>query len=447
MTQNLFIKSGWIVKKTTAAPVNILIADGRIVAVGPNIEPTPDAELVDASGLLVLPGLVDVHVHLREPGAEHKEDLTSGTQAALAGGITTVLGMPNTSPPITDAASLSRVTALAQRKAVCDFGFFLGATSDNAAEAATLSDAVGLKMYMGSSTGSLLVDEFGDQYAHFQTYPPERPIAVHAEDEAAVHWFARRGQRRPALCAALETARALVFAEHLNRRVHVCHLSTTHELELVRAAKARGVPVTCEVTPHHLFLTDEAEWRLAARVKMNPPLRSPSDVDSLWKHLSRIDAIASDHAPHTLEEKKVGLADAPAGVPGLETMLPLMLTAANQGRLLLSDVVRLTSNGPAEIFGLAHKGHVAPGYDADLVLVDYEARWTIKEDKLWTKCGWSPFAGRRVKGRVERVYLRGRLAYADGQVLVEPGYGQAVEIARPVKKPTASSTDRKRAAR
>jgi dihydroorotase (multifunctional complex type) len=431
VTKHLFIENGWIVKETTAAPVNILIADERIIAVGPSVEPTVDAEVVKASGLLVLPGLIDAHVHLREPGGEHQEDLISGTRAALANGITTVLGMPNTSPPTIDAPSLTNVISLAAKKAVCDYGFFVGATPNNAVEAATLADAIGLKMYMGSSTGSLLVSSFGAQYTHFKTYPPQRPIAVHAEDESAMQWFARQGQRRPPICAMLDTARALVLAEYLGRRVHICHLSTVYELKLVQAAKARGVPATCEVAPHHLFLTDEATWKLGPLAKMNPPLRSAAERDALWDNLPWIDAIASDHSPHTLEEKQAGVAAAPAGVPGLDTMLPLLLTAVSQGRMLLADLVRLTSTGPARIFGLAHKGHIAPGYDADLVLVNPETQWTIANDSLWTKCGWTPFSGWRVKGRVEKVYLRGRLAYANGDVLVEPGYGKSIKIAEP----------------
>jgi dihydroorotase (multifunctional complex type) len=429
VTRNLYLKSGWIVKKTTAAPVNIHIADERIVAVGPEVEPPAEAEIVDASGLLVLPGLVDVHVHLREPGGEHKEDMTSGSRAALAGGVTTVLGMPNTQPPIIDAASLDRVTALADSKAVCDFGFFVGATPDNVAEVAKMTDAVGLKMYMGSSTGSLLVDDFDGQYSHFKSYPHNRPVAVHAENEAAVQWFARQGQRRPPLCAAIETARALVLAEQLGRRVHICHLSTAQEMALVRDAKARGIPVTCEVAPHHLFLVNSLEWKLGPLAKMNPPLRPREDIEALWANLALVDAIASDHAPHLLEEKQVGVMGAPSGVPGLETTLPLLLTAVNEGRLMLSDLARLASSGPAQIFGLARKGRIAPGFDADLVLVNSEAKWTIGDARLWTKCGWTPYSEWRVKGRVERVYLRGRLVFADGEVLAEPGYGRPVEIA------------------
>jgi dihydroorotase (multifunctional complex type) len=425
---SLFIQDGWIVKETTAAPVNILVEGERIVAVGPDVMPEGTVKIVNASGRLVLPGMVDAHVHLREPGGEHKEDLTSGTRAALAGGVTTVLAMPNTSPPLTDSTSLANAIALAESKTVCDFGFFVGATPDNAAEAAMLTDAIGLKMYMGSSTGSLLVNGFGAQYDHFKSYPPERPIVVHAEDEEAVQWFAKQGQRRPALCAALETSRALVLAEHLGQHVHICHLSTAHELELVRAAKARGVPVSCEVAPHHLFLNSKAEWRLGPLAKMNPPPRTTSDQDGLWDGLQWIDIIASDHAPHTLKEKQAGVADAPAGVPGLETTLPLLLTGVSEGRFMLSDLVRLTSSGPAELFGLTRKGHIAPGYDADLVLVNSEEQWTISDDALLTKCGWTPFAGWRMKGRVERVFLRGQLAYADGEVLVEPGYGQLAEF-------------------
>ena len=430
MARLLFFQEGWIVQDTTVVPVNILVKGERIAAVGPDISPPTGAQIVDARGLLVLPGLIDAHVHLREPGGEHKEDLTTGTSAALAGGVTTVLAMPNTAPPLTDKASLARATALAERKAVCDWGFFIGATPHNARTAAKLAQAVGLKMYMGSSTGPLLVQDFGSQYTHFKTFPPHRPIVVHAENEAAVQWFARHGQRRPPICAVLETAHALALAEHLGRRVHICHLSTAQELALVHAARERGVQVTCEVAPHHLFLNQEAEWKLGPLAKMNPPLRTQEDVDALWAHLDWIDIVASDHAPHTLKEKHKGMAAAPAGVPGLETTLRLLLTAAGEGRLMLSDVVRLTSSGPAQVFGLARKGHIAPGYDADLVLVDYEAQGRILNETLLTKCGWSPFDGWPVKGEIKQVYLRGRLAYSDGVVRVEPGYGKRVRVGR-----------------
>jgi dihydroorotase len=334
--------------------------------------------------------------------------------------------MPNTSPPVTDRATLAQARALAASKAVCDYGFFVGATADNsaavsAAEVVTLDGIVGLKLYMGSSTGSLLVADLPGQVAHFERYPGL--IAVHAEDEAAVAHFAARGQRRPPLCAALAVSRALALAEQYGRRLHICHISTAHEIALIRDAKSRGVQVTCEVTPHHLFLTTKDETRLGNLGQMNPPLRSQQDVEALWDNLDVIDCIATDHAPHTLAEKRSPTP--PSGVPGLETALPLMLTAARVADSLSSlyEVSRLMAEGPARTFGLFHKGHIAPGYDADLTLVDPTAEWTIGERPFHTKCGWSPFEGRKVRGRVERVFLRGQEVYKSGEILAQPGYG------------------------
>jgi dihydroorotase (multifunctional complex type) len=402
-------------------------AEGRIVAIGPGLARPRGAERANGEGLLALPGLIDVHVHLREPGGEHKEDFTSGTRAALAGGYTTVLAMPNTSPPVTDRATLALALERAAAKAVCDYGQFAGATPHNAAEVAGLAEACGLKLYMGSSTGDLLVDDFAGQAAHFSAYPRERVLAVHAENEAAVRWYAERGERRPPLCAALETARALVLAEHFGRRVHICHVSTVAEARLIRDARARGAPVTAEVAPHHLFLARETEADAAEDPlqRMNPPLRGAGDVESLWSHLEVFDAIASDHAPHTLEEKAGP--NPPSGVPGLESSLPLLLTAVHAGRLTLAELVRLTSAGPAAAFGLRAKGRLAPGYDADVTLVDPDVEWTFGERPLQTRCGWSPFQGWRVRGRVERVYLRGQLACAGGAIVLEPGAGRRVE--------------------
>jgi dihydroorotase len=420
--KHILIHKGTLVTSESVKRADVLVKGEAIVAVGPGLSAPPGARVVDASGLLLFPGLIDPHVHLREPGGEHKEDFSTGTRAALAGGFTTVLAMPNTTPPITDRETLTQALALGESKAMCDFGLFIGATADNAEEATTLDGAVGLKLYMGSSTGSLLVADLAGQLAHFERYPGV--VAIHAEDEAAVGYFAARGQRRPPLCAALAVARALTLAERFGRRLHVCHVSTAHELALIRDAKARGVNVTCEVTPHHLFLTSKDEVRLGPLGRMNPPLRSPADTEALWANLDIVDCLATDHAPHTLAEKRSPTP--PAGVPGLETALPLLLTAAREKGLPLHEVARLMAEGPARIFGLARKGRIAPGNDADLTLVDPDAAWTIGEQPLLTKCGWSPFEGRKVRGRVERVFLRGQEVYACGEVLAQPGYGQPV---------------------
>ena len=425
----ILIHNAQVVNATGVKKADILIQDDRFVKIAPELTRPIDADIVEAQGWLALPGLVDIHVHLREPGGEHKEDFYSGTCAALAGGVTTVLGMPNTTPAITDEASLEAALDLAARKAVCDFGLYLGATRDNVATAARVERAVGLKLYMGSSTGPLLVDRFEDQYAHLAAWPPDRIVAVHAENEEAVQYFAARGQRRPSVCAALETARTIMMAQSLERPVHLCHLSTAPEIQMVKEAKQRGEPVTCEVTPHHLFLASEIEQHLGARGMMNPPLRSTTDAHALWDNLEFVDAIATDHAPHTLDEK--ASATPPSGVPGLETMLPLLLTAVQQKQLGWTDLVRLTSTSPAQLFNLSGKGRIAAGYDADLVLVDPEIQWTISGKDLLTRCGWTPFEGWRARGKVMRVYLRGQLAFDEGQVLVAPGAGRPVrQVAR-----------------
>jgi dihydroorotase (multifunctional complex type) len=430
MSDSFILHGGSLVTPGGVQTADILVTGERIAEVASDLAAgMPKAPTIDVSGLTIFPGLIDVHVHLREPGGEHKEDFYSGTCAALAGGVTTVFGMPNTSPPITDAETLADALKRASRKAVCDYGLYIGGTPDNAEQAAALEQAVGLKLYIGSSTGNLLVDQLPAQIAHFERFPRGRIIAVHAEDEAAVRFFAARGQRRPPICAALATAHVLALAEQIGRRLHICHVSTGHELALIGGARERGLDVTCEVTPHHLFLSSEDEAELGGLGQVNPPLRSPRDVASLWEHKAVIDMVATDHAPHTLDEKRGD--SPPSGMPGLETMLPLLLTAAREGRISLADIARWTAWRPAEVFGLAHKGQIAPGFDADLTLVDLNAHWTIGDDRLFTRCGWTPFSGRVMSGRVVRVYLRGQMAYENGQILATPGSGKQVEQTGP----------------
>jgi dihydroorotase len=344
------------------------------------------------------PGLIDGHVHLRAPGGEHKEDMDSGSAAALAGGVTMLLDMPNTYPPSVDTESLAHKQQLAVQQARCDIGFFVGATESNAAAVAGLArEAVGLKVYLDQTYGPLRMRDLAALLAHFRTWPTRRPIAVHAE--------------------GLSAAIAIGLARIFERRVHLCHVSLASELALVRAAKEGGAPVSCEVTPHHLFLTQSDARRLGPYGQMKPPLAGPDDQAALWAHLDVVDCIATDHAPHTRAEKEGS--DPPPGVPGLETMLPLLLTAVAQGRLSLERLVALTHEGPRRVFGL-------PAQPETWVEVDLDARYRLGDAPLQTRCGWTPFAGMPVQGRVKRVVLRGALAVEDDRVRAAPGSGRVV---------------------
>ena len=348
--------------------------------------------------ILRLPGLIDVHVHLREPGGEHKETIATGTAAALAGGVTMVLDMPNTSPPVTSAQALNRKQKLSERAALCDVGTYLGATESNAAEVASLADrSVGLKIYLDQTYGPLRMRNLAALLAHFRTWPADRPIAVHAE--------------------GLSAAMAIGLARSFGRRLHVCHVSQADELALIRAAKEAGMALTCEVTPHHLFLTQADAGRLGAYGTMKPPLGREADRAALWANLDLIDCVATDHAPHTRAEKEGQ--NPPPGVPGLETMLPLMLTAVAEERLTLERLVDLTYENPRHIFGL-------PAQPETWIEVDMEARYTLGDRDLHTRCGWTPFAGQAVRGRVRRVVLRGQTAFEDGLTRIQPGFGRLV---------------------
>jgi carbamoyl-phosphate synthase/aspartate carbamoyltransferase/dihydroorotase len=345
-----------------------------------------------------LPGLIDVHVHLREPGGEQKEDMTSGSAAALAGGVTLVLDMPNTYPPIIDAGALALKQRLVAKKAVCDVGLYVGATETNAAEAASLAgQAAGLKIYLDQTYGPLRMRDLAALLSHFRTWPTQRPIAVHAK--------------------GLSAAMAIGLARSFGRRLHLCHVSLASEIALIRAAKESGTRVTCEVAPHHLFLTEDDAQRLGPYGQMKPPLATEADRAALWANLDVVDCIATDHAPHTREEKEGETP--PPGVPGLETLLPLLLTAVAEGRLTLERMVELTHTAPRRIFGLP----VQPDTWVD---VDPEARMVLGGRGLHTKCGWTPFEGMKVRGRVERVVMRNQTVFEGGQILVEPGFGRVL---------------------
>lgn len=321
-----------------------------------------------------LPGLIDVHVHLRTPGQTHKEDLVTGTRAALAGGFTCLLDMPNTTPPIVDAQRLDDKLAQIKRDALCDVYQFLGGSAGCAV--CTARHAVGLKLYLGQTHGPLLLEKPQVVIDLMRRWPGV--VAVHAEG-----W---------------QLAAAIGLARLLNRPLHVCHIARGWEIELIKQAKETGAKITCEVTPHHLFLTDADARALGPLGYMKPELGSDADRAALWANLQVFDCIASDHAPHTLAEKQGD--NPPPGVPGLETTLPLMLTAIHEGRLSLERLVELLYNGPRRVYGLPEQPETA-------VEVDLGFKRTLSNEGLRTKCGWTPFAGMAVVGKVVSVTLRG----------------------------------------
>jgi len=430
----ILIKGGTLIASKKTFPGDILIDNEKIKKIGRNIK-DKRADLIDAKGFLVFPGLIDIHVHFREPGTTtHKEDFYTGSCAAIAGGVTTVVDMPNNNPSIDSEKILRQKMKVAKEKAVCDYQFYIGATADNQKEAARLaSKIVGMKLYMGSSTGNLLVADEASVLKHFQTYPKEKPIMLHCEDEKLIQLFSstsksEHNKNRPPLAAAVALAKALEPALATDRRIHICHISTKREVELIRRAKKEGIKVTCEVAPHHLFLTEEDQKNLKNFGKMNPPLRSKQDKDALWENLDVIDAVATDHAPHTKDEKNSSYDKAPSGVPGVETTLLLLLTASLDKKLTLPDFVRLTSFGPARVAGLKNKGDLKVGFDADLVLVDPNQKSKISNSRLLTKCGWSPFNGMEVQGKIVSTLLRGRQVYRNGEMLVPQGFGRLVPL-------------------
>ena len=341
--------------------------------------------------------MADVHTHLRVPGGEHKEDFATGSAAALAGGVTTVLGMPNTSPPLATPEAVAQARERAAEEIRCDVGLFAGASPEAVEQLPALAPhTVALKIYLNDTFGPLRVDDLPTLRACFQRWPREKLIAMHAERQSV--------------------AVGIGLAATYNRPVHFCHISRREEIELIADAKAQGLPVTCEVTPHHLFLTEADAAELGPLGDMRPLLGTADDVAALWAHIEdTVDCIATDHAPHTLAEKR---SDAPPpGVPGLETSLPLMLTAVAEGRLSQERLVALMATNPRRIFGL-------PEQPDTFVEVESGIRATLENEQMETRCGWTPFAGRTVTARVRRVVLRGTTVYKDGEVLAAPGSGR-----------------------
>ena len=410
---------------TPGGPVqaDVAVSGGRIVAIG---QAGDAGRTIDCTGLDILPGVIDTQVHFREPGLVHKEDLESGSVAAVMGGVTGVFEMPNTKPNTDSAEAIADKLARAKDRMWCDHAFYVGATHHNPqalAELEQMPGTAGVKIFMGASTGDLLVSDdatLSQVLAH-----GTRRVAIHAEDEDRMN--AREGERvtgdasshpvwRDDESAILATRRILGLARAAGRRIHVLHVTTPAELELLGQNKDIA---TCEVTPQHLTLAgEEAYPRLGTLAQMNPPIRSGAHRDGLWHWLNQgvPDVIGSDHAPHTLEEKSKPYPASPSGMPGVQTLLPLLLDHAANGRLSLQRVIELTSAGAQRIFGIVGKGRIVAGYDADFTVVDLKKRWTIEERWLASRSGWSPFTGMELTGKPVGTIVRGQVAMWEDQL-------------------------------
>ncbi|MBI2601007.1 dihydroorotase family protein [Candidatus Daviesbacteria bacterium] len=349
---------------------------------------------------LILPGLIDTHVHLREPGATQKEDFETGTKAAIAGGYTLILDMPNNPEPTITPDAISKKVKLATGRIYSDVGLHFGATRESSNFFKEIVDKVfALKVYMNHTTGTLLQKDPKALQIIFSSWPKEKVLMVHAEDETLKN--------------------AIKLAKKNGNKLHICHISLKEEIELIKQAKKEGVQITCEVSCHHLFLTEKERKRLGPFAIMRPPLSTKTDQDTLWEAIAdgTINTIASDHAPHTREEK-LNTIQPPNGVPGLETTLPLLLTAVNEGRLTIERLIELTNTNPRKIFNI-------PEQPDTFVEVDPNLRYTLDARHLYTKCAWTPFEGIKVTGKIKRIILRGNVVFKNGSV-VKPPKGQVI---------------------
>jgi dihydroorotase len=426
-TFDLILRNGTVVTPNGTERTHIAVSDGRIRELG-DLTGAVAAEEMELRGLTVLPGVIDTQVHFREPGLEHKEDLESGTRAAAQGGVVAIFEMPNTKPSTTTADAIRDKLARAQGRAWVDHAFFIGAASDNVAHLAEwerLAGCAGIKIFMGSSTGNLLVAD--DETLAKVLAQGYRRVAVHCEDEerlAERKSLAEAGGHarvhhvwRDAETALKATTRLLALAEAAGRRVHVLHVTTAEEMAFLGRHKDIA---TVETTPQHLTLAaPECYERLGTYAQMNPPIREAHHRDALWKAINdgTVDVLGSDHAPHTREEKDKPYPQSPSGMTGVQTLVPLMLDHVNQGRLSLERLVDLTSGGPARIYNITGKGRIAIGYDADFTIVDMKAERTITNDWIESRCGWTPFDGRKVTGWPMATIVRGRTVMRDGQLL------------------------------
>ncbi|WP_036259558.1 dihydroorotase [Methylocapsa aurea] len=434
-TFDLLLKGGVVVDHNGIGARDIGIRDGKIAEIG-DLARASAGEAIEAAGLTILPGVIDTQVHFREPGLTHKEDLETGSRAAVLGGVTAVFEMPNTNPLTVSAEALADKVARARHRMHCDFAFWVGGAADNPRdipELERLPGVAGIKVFMGSSTGSLLVeDDAGIANILSQT---RRRAAFHCEDEPRLN--ARKPLRisgdpsshpiwRDEASALQATQRLIRIARQCRALVHVLHVSSAEEIDFLKNHKDIA---SVEATTHHLTFSADDYARLGTKLQMNPPVRDARHRDSLWYGVGQsiVDILGSDHAPHTLEEKARPYPQSPSGMTGVQTLVPVMLDHVNAGRLSLGRFIDLTSAGPARLFGVAGKGRIAVGYDADLTLVDMKRRQTIEDGWIASRCGWTPYAGREVLGWPVGTIVRGARVCWEGEIAA-PSRGEPVRF-------------------
>ena len=435
-TFDLIVRGGEVVNHAGRGLADVGVCGGKVTAIG-DLSQGSAGEVFDAKGLTLLPGVIDTQVHFREPGMEWKEDLETGSRAAVLGGVTAIFEMPNTQPTTTDGEALQDKLARAAGRMHCDHAFYVGGTHENAdflGELERLPGCCGIKVFMGASTGTLLVQD--DEGVEQVLRHVNRRAAFHSEDEyrlADRRPLARTGdwtshpEVRDAQSAIQSTERLVRIARALGKRIHVLHVTTRQEIAFLAAHKDIA---SVEVTPQHLTLAGpEAYERLKGYAQMNPPIRGAEHREGLWRGVANgvADVIGSDHAPHTTEEKARPYPASPSGMPGVQTLLPVMLNHVAEGRLSLERLVDLTSHGANRIFGLADKGRLAVGYDADLTIVDLKARRTLAHEMMATRVGWTPFEGMEIKGWPTATIVRGRVVMRDDEVTA-PHLGQPVRF-------------------
>ena len=435
-TYDLIVRGGEVANHAGRGMADVGVTGGRIVFIG-DLSQASAGEVVDARGLTVLPGVIDTQVHFREPGLEWKEDLESGSRAAALGGVTAVFEMPNTEPNTTDPATLADKLDRARDRMWTDHAFYIGGTHGNAkylAELERLPGCCGVKVFMGASTGTLLVAD--DEGVREVLRHVKRRATFHSEDEYRLverRPLARPGdwtshpEVRDAESAIRSTRRLVALAREVGARIHVLHVSTAEEVRFLADHKDVA---TAEVTPQHLTLDgDEAYARLKGYAQMNPPIRNAAHIAGLWTGIEHgvFDVLGSDHAPHTIEEKAKPYPASPSGMPGVQTLVPVMLTHVAHGRLSLDRFIDLTSHGANRVFGIAGKGRMAEGYDADLTLVDLKAKHVIRHADMASRCGWTPFDGFEATGKAMATIVRGRVVMRDG-ALIGTAHGRPVRF-------------------